>query len=169
MPKLAKLQIAAVVRAERASKVESSKLRAQRSHFMYIVMGELLRRAHGDEGIKSMIITRAVAGIQKPKEKEKATKASRSASRGLVSPSAKAEGCCIEQAPGAAEAIGPAGVRNYTADLASDRFWGLLCAEISGCFPWPQTASAPALPLSVGTQLPPTKIGRAPASPCRCS
>ena len=97
--KLAKLQIAAVVRAERASKVESSKLRAQRSHFMYIVMGELLRRAHGDEGIKS-IITRAVAGIQKPREGE-GNKVSRSASRGLVSPSAKAEGCCTEQAPGA--------------------------------------------------------------------
>jgi hypothetical protein len=35
-------------------------------------MGELLKRARNDEGIKS-IITRAVAGIEKPKEKEKAT------------------------------------------------------------------------------------------------
>ena len=48
--KLAKLQIAGVVRAERASKVESSKLRAQRSHFMYIVMGELLRRLTATRG-----------------------------------------------------------------------------------------------------------------------
>jgi len=71
--KLAKLQIAGVVRAERASKVESAKLRTQRSHFMFIVMGELLRKARGDEGIKS-IITRTVAGIEKPKEKDKATK-----------------------------------------------------------------------------------------------
>ncbi len=71
--KLAKLQIAGVARAERASKVENAKLRAQRSRFMYIVMGELLRKARGDEGIKS-IITRAVAGMEKPKEKEKATK-----------------------------------------------------------------------------------------------
>src|SRR5208283_2785219 len=71
--KLAKLQIAGVVRAERASKVESAKLRTQRSHFMFIVMGELLRKARGEEGIRS-IITRAVAGIEKPKEKDKATK-----------------------------------------------------------------------------------------------
>jgi hypothetical protein len=70
--KRAKLEIAAVVRAERASKAENARLRSQRSHFMYVVMGELLKRARNDEGIKS-IITRAVAGIEKPKEKEKAT------------------------------------------------------------------------------------------------
>ena len=69
--KLAKLQIAGVVRAERQSRVESAKLRAQRSHFMYVVMGELLRKARGDEGIKSLI-NRAVSWIENPKEKETA-------------------------------------------------------------------------------------------------
>ena len=54
-----------------ASRAENAKLRDQRSHFMFIVAGELLKRAKDDEGIKS-IITRAVPGIEKPKEKEKA-------------------------------------------------------------------------------------------------
>jgi hypothetical protein len=69
--KLAKLQIQGVVRYERASRAENARLRSQRSHFMFILAGELLKRAKNDEGIKS-IITRAVAGIEKPKEKEKA-------------------------------------------------------------------------------------------------
>jgi len=71
--KLARLQISGVALATRAANVEKAKLRAARSHFMFIVMAELLRRARSDEGIKS-IITRAVAGIEKPKEKEKATR-----------------------------------------------------------------------------------------------
>ena len=71
--KLAQLQIVGVVRAERASKVDAAKLRAQRSHFMYVVMGELLKKARGDEGIKSLI-NRAVSWIGNPKEKEKAVK-----------------------------------------------------------------------------------------------
>lgn len=71
--KLARLQISGVASATRAANVEKARLRAARSHFMFIVMAQLLRKARGDEGIKS-IIERAVAGLEKPKEKEKATR-----------------------------------------------------------------------------------------------
>ena len=71
--RLAQLQISGVVRATRSARAETARLRTERSHFMFVVMKEMLAKAAHDHGIRNLIVS-LVNSIQKPQEKEKATK-----------------------------------------------------------------------------------------------
>ncbi len=66
-----KNELQVVAHATHKAKIEDKKTRGARSHFLFVVAGELFKRAKTNASIRSAIAS-LVAGISDPKEKKKA-------------------------------------------------------------------------------------------------